>query len=403
MNSDPISKKQVYTDRYGEVPAQNQPQGDYEGFDVNGTQGRQHPDAINPEAYVDMAAGELGEGVEDADLFSGMSEEEYVAHYRNNVAPGNRREAEALMQEMGERGEAVFDPRRAVSQLKAELNKSENALFLDEDAKEHFTGKLRELERLVGKQGTDLGELQDRIEGVQEELMGAIEEGRGIRQEKISTMKGMTEDLLEDVEKSRIPEEKKSELESKLEALKSDLKKSNVDAEAAREELEAVQKDFRKEKMIDEIKDKLETLPSKIPGEGHHKEESAILASKIAQAVRTDNWDEVRNFLTFYRTNDLNKPNNFIPQVIGTIFMDLAGSDEAKLDEILSVFPAEIRTLMADVAPGDDPNSTDHLNEPAKYKYYGRPNATADRLRASRIDEAGEHLGEIEESALSRD
>ncbi len=403
MNSDPISKKQVYTDRYGEVPAQNQPQGDYEGFDVNGVQSRPHPDAISPEAYVDMAAGELGEGVGDADLFSGMSEEEYVAHYRNNVAPRNRQEAEALMAEMGGQGEAVFNPRKAISDLKSELNKSENSLLLDEEAKEHFTGKIRELERLVGKPRTNLEQLQERIEGLQEELMGAIEEGRGTRQEKISTMKGMTENLLEDVERSRIPDEKKSELENRLNTLKSDLKKSNVDVEEAREELEAIQKDFRKEKKIDEIKDKLETLPSKIPGEGHHKEESAILASKIAQAVRTDNWDEVRNFLTHYRTNDLNKPNNFIPQVIGTIFMDLAGSDEAKLDEILSVFPAEIRTLMADVAPGDDPNSTEHLNEPAKYKYYGRPNATAERLRASRIEETGEHLGEVEESIPSRD
>ena len=411
MSQDPISKnQQVYADRYGNQAPRTegnpQPDGDYDTFDVPGIEGLDTLGGMEGMELDDISRGQAGEGLGDQDLISGMSEEEYIAHYRNNVAPQNRQEAEALMAEMGGQREGVFNAREALAELKTTLNKPENVSSLDTDTRSEMLRNLRELETLSTRPGVNPEEVQEKIEAFREGVEGALEEAKGTREEKISTMKGMVDRLLGQVESSGIPDEKKSEITSNLDSLKRDLNRANFNLKRGTETLEEIEKSFRREKTIEELKDKLETLPGRIPGEGNHNQESVELATMIARAVRSEDsegWNEVNRWLAKYRTEDTNKPNNFIPQVIGTIFMDLAGSNEEKLNEFLSIIPPDIRELMAVVAPGDDANSTEHLNEPAKYKYYGRPNVTADRLRNSGIAEAYEHLGETEGTSEDSD
>jgi len=401
MSQDPINKnQQFYADRYGNQAPNTEGapplEGDYENFDASGAEGPGEMGGLDPSAYGEITNGQLGEGMGDQELINGMSEEEYIAHYRNNVAPQNRQAAHALMAEVGGEGGSAFGARERLSELRADLNKKENVAALDTDVRGDMLGKLRELETLAGKPGTNPEELQNRIEDFREAVQSAIDEAQGTHQEKISTMKSSIDRLLDEVEDSRIPEAKKSELESDLSALKDKLKKTSVDLESATRTLEDIQKSFRKEKIVDQLKEKLESLPSKIPGEGNHNNVSADLAGKIAEAIRTDNWTEVRSKLEQLQQNEnLDAARHVIPQVIGTIFKDLADSDEKELDKILGVFPSEIRNLMADVAPGNNGNSNEYLNDP-KYKYYGRPNATAARLRSSRIEEEWGHLGDLE-------
>ncbi|MFO1463325.1 MAG: hypothetical protein U1F66_06075 [bacterium] len=409
MESNPTIKKQVYTDRYSNTQSPHtgpsQTNADYNSFDTGNVGPEGLVNGGGGEEYQNLARGQQGEGMGDEEIWGDMSEEAYVNAYRNHVEPQQRSEAEALMAEMSSQAregeEPAFDPKKQIADLKKELQKSENSIALDDDDKEILNNKIRETEKLIGKRGTDPEELRGKIEDLQDEINSALQEAKSTRQEKISTMKGAIDQLKKDIDKSHLPDAKKTDLKNRLDTLKSDLKKDSVDLKAATESLEGIQKEFRKEKTIKELKKKLETLPAKIPGEGWHHEEAAQLATKIAEAVRTDNWSEVNNFLNYYMSHDTNKPNNFIPQVIGTIFLDLAGSDEDKLDQLLAIIPENTRNLLARAAPGDNADSTEHLDNQAKYKYYGTPRSTASRLLSSRIEEASENLGEEELSSSS--
>lgn len=396
MNSDPISKKQVYTDRYGNMPAQNQPQGEYDSFDVNAPQEIRNQEAITPESYFGIENGELGSGMADEDLFSGMSEEEYVAHYRNNVAPRNQAEADALMAEMGGQSEGIFEPRQAISDLKSQLRESETKLVLGEEGLDYFSEKIREAENSIGKRNVDPGELQDRIEGIKDELAGAIDEAKSTRQEKIASMKNMVKQMLEDVDHSHdLSESKKAEITENLESLQSALTKSNVNVEDTAESLDDINKLFKKEVLKAKTAEKFGEILGRIPGKGPYQA-TGELARRIKNAIETDDWTEVQQALDelgglsgspvapFMRTA--------IQQLVGVLYYGVAGEDEGKLDQLLALIPQNIRESLADLALNpDDPFSPSGLgsdSEKRENAYYGNPTATSERLRKSSIDTA---------------
>lgn len=280
------------------------------------------------------------------------------------------------------------DPLSLLQEIKDELKKPEVKSVLAEETIILFQNKISRLSEAARKPDADTGDLVHDIEELKENLASAIEDAATSHGEQVASLGANVGTLLNKVERSKLDSETKDDFKERLEDIQGDLKKEKVDVEKYRERLTELNKEIAREIKVEDLTHQLETLPSKIPSEGSHNEQTMELATLLTEAVRSDDWSAVRDFLTDKRDNHKNQGNNFIPQLIGTIFMDLAGSDEDKLDQFLALIPSEVRDLMAETATQEDVNSTEGLNDPAKYQYYGRPSATADRLHGSRIDGA---------------
>ncbi|HEX5034437.1 MAG TPA: hypothetical protein VFW62_08165, partial [bacterium] len=310
-------------------------------------------------------------------------------------AAGGTVPQDAMIEELdglvGEETAPQADPLALLQELKEELKKPESQV-LGEEAIEDFEDRISDLGEQARKSDVNFDELLGSIDELKWAISDAVAEATADHQEKAQALGASVESLLDKVGKSKLDSEKKSGFQSKLEGLQGDLREEGADLEEIREKLNELNKEITREIKIAELSRDLETLPSKIPSEGWHKEQTMELATKLTEALRSGEWGSVKSYLQDKRDNHKNEGNNFIPQLIGTIFMDLAGSDENKLDQFLALIPSEIRELMAQAATQEDVNSTEHLDQPLKYKYYGRPSATADRLRSSRIDEALEQI-----------
>lgn len=280
------------------------------------------------------------------------------------------------------------DPLALLQEIQDELKRPEVKRVLAEETNILFKNKISDLSEEARKPNVDIGDLVVEIEELKEKLASAIEDATTSHGEQVAGLGANVTTLLNKVEQSKLSTEAKDDFKDRLEDIQGDLKRENVDVEKYRERLTELNKEIAKEIKVEDLTHQLEALPSKIPGEGSHNEQTMELATLLTEAVRSDDWSEVQNFLTDKRDKHKNEGNNFIPQLIGTIFMDLAGSDEDKLDQFLALIPSEIRGLMAETGTQEDVNSTECLDNPSKYKYYGRPSATADRLHGSRIDEA---------------
>ncbi|HKY62620.1 MAG TPA: hypothetical protein VJR29_04300 [bacterium] len=337
------------------------------------------------------------------DYFSDQASYAQVGYGPNDLAAleggtqaaGDAVPQDAMIEELdglvGEETAPQADPLALLQEIKEELKKPESQV-LPEEAIEDFEDRISDLGEQARKSDVSFDELLGSIDELKWTIADAVAEATANHQEKAQALGASVESLLDKVGKSKLDSEKKSGFQSKLEGLQGDLREEGADLEEIREKLNELNQEITREIKVAELSRDLETLPSKIPSEGWHKEQTMELATKLTEALRSGEWGSVKNYLQDKRDNHKNEGNNFIPQLIGTIFMDLAGSDENKLDQFLALIPSEIRELMAQAATQEDVNSTEHLDNPLKYKYYGRPSATADRLRSSRIDEALEQI-----------
>ena len=382
------TSNEYYLSQYGVAP---QPQVQYQGPVYD-------PTTLDYESSV---GGEFDFGGDQA-VFAqmGYGSSDLAALEGGNQAAGAVNQ-EAMLDELdglvGEGGEPQADPLSFLQEIKEELKNPETKAVLSEDQIDDFEDLISDLSAQARKADVNFDELLGSIDELKASLAETLEEAGATRQEQVQSLGASVESLLDKVEKSKLDSELKTGLKSKLEDLQEDLGQGDADLAEVREKLTELNKEVSREIKIEELLRSLETLPSKIPSEGWHKEQTMELATKLTEALRSGDWGAVRTYLIDKRDHHKNEGNNFIPQLIGTIFMDLAGSDENKLDQYLALIPAEIRDLMAETATQEDVNSTEHLDNPLKYKYYGRPSATADRLRSSRIDGA---LDEIEAEPL---
>jgi len=335
---------------------------------------------------------------------TGMSDSDMMANYSQSDMAEMQQQYQDIRgafrdpnQILGEGAGPGPDPKKQLADLKALVQKPENAAALGNDQKTELLGKISDLQKLIGKRGTDPNDLEDQISQLSDEISTTIEEAKQNRSDQMDSFKNAVQTLLDNVHSSRLASDKKTDLTNQLNAVKDQLKDKNVSLDTIQSTLDDLQKAFNRDMNMDKLMNKFGELSSHIPAQGGSWQRTMDLAHKVNAAMESGDWSEVKTFLADMRDNHNNEANDMIQQFVGTLYYGPANQNEDNLDQLLALIPADVRGLMSQAALANtgEQNSGDNLdNDTHKMQvcYYGTPSATADRLTRGRIDSALDNL-----------
>lgn len=241
MGSNSIDNKQlVYTNRYGNQTPHNENlqrnDSEYDSFDVPPAADT-GPQSTKASRLRTPGAAQPGNEFQALDVLTEeLNEEDYLVHYRDQVAPRQRVEAENLLAEVQDREDSEFGANP--DGIRDLISTKEGGEFLLEGSER--SGYLSRLRRILAREvGPEekmeaLAELNDEIAGKIQEIRAEETEWPQMFAEDVNAVKGQISQL--EMNK-KISEAKKEEWNGKLKAIADKLKKGEINLKAARNEL----------------------------------------------------------------------------------------------------------------------------------------------------------------------
>ncbi|HKY62491.1 MAG TPA: hypothetical protein VJR29_03650 [bacterium] len=301
------------------------------------------------------------------------------------------------------------------SQIKEEIQdllKDNKDLLEAAEAYGPFNDQLEELVRQIGRDGADPEALTDQMLELKDNITAALDEIGSSNNERYDAAIRDVESMIDRVEDSDLTDEQRTEwterLEEKVDSLKDAKRKNEFFGEEATDEMQELQEDLARAMGTSTLIDEFESLPSKIPNKGGAPQYTMKVVRAVRDAMNSGNWSEVNALMD--EMDQVTQAggmagaigsqiaNDIIQQFVGAIYFGVAGEDENKLDQFLSLIPSDIRQRMANIVTANE----DELNhqggcgtdaERREHYFYGTPQVTADRLLDNDIERAGERIG----------
>lgn len=270
-----------------------------------------------------------------------------------------------------EQGPARDSLKKELQDLRGELQSEVE----DGEQKESISKNIAEAEQAL--KNMDMESAQENFEEAKGELEATKEEFKAQKAENKAEAESMLKDLEDKIEKSDIYDSTKEKLGKEVEAIRSQLDDEDVDFESIQTQLEALQKSASKELKITEMREAFTGFATKIP-QFENAALTSSLAIDFANAMRSGDWSAFKSALNHFGSADANNTFHAVRQIIGTIFYDLAGSDETKLEQFLDLIPHDVRKAMYDkIMPTYAYNNHWSSNEPDRsarrlYGNYGK-------------------------------
>lgn len=300
---------------------------------------------------------------------------------RQEILASIRAELESMQEGLATDLEAA--PAR--DELKKELQDLRKELgseTLDEETKKSLVEKCTDAEQALAKHDVEgASELYSEAkEGFEDAKTSAAETAK----EKADERKATAKDLKDRIDHSTIPDDKKAGLKKRLEDLEKSWEGQEVDDDKVKEDLQAIEKDLKREKKVADLRQSFAGFSAKIPSFADSNL-TYDLAEKFRKGIDTGDWS---SFLAKLKDKNLDQDNLYhgVRQLVGTMFWSLAGGDEHKLELLLDLIPTDVRQAMIDVIMpkyADNNHWSSNPQERQSHGLYGGGKETAGRLQES--------------------